>query len=208
MTSDIAMKTVSSGLDRIIFSLDGITQDVYQQYRKEGHLDMVIEGIRNLVQAKCNLGSSSPHIVIQFLVVRPNEHQIEGLYKLAADLKVDEVKLKSAQVYNYKQGNPLIPTQEKYSRYQRNPDGTYQVKNRLINHCWKMWHACVITWDGRIVPCCFDKDAKHNMGNLTQESFLSIWRGPEYQRFRTNILHSRKEIDICTNCTEGTKVWL
>lgn len=70
-----------------------------------------------------------------------------------------------------------------------------------------MWHSCVVTWDGRVVPCCFDKDATHQLGNLNQNSFDSIWNGAAYNDFRNKLLKSRSEIDICTNCTEGTKVW-
>ena len=40
-----------------------------------------------------------------------------------------------------------------------------------------MWHSCVITWDGKVVPCCFDKDAHHTLGDLTQNSFSEIWNG-------------------------------
>ena len=37
-----------------------------------------------------------------------------------------------------------------------------KVKGGQGNHCWKLWHANVITWDGLVVPCCFDKDATTN----------------------------------------------
>jgi radical SAM protein with 4Fe4S-binding SPASM domain len=70
-----------------------------------------------------------------------------------------------------------------------------------------MWHSCVLTWDGRVVPCCFDKDATHQLGNLNTESFEKIWHGDAYNKFRSDILKARNEVDICTNCTEGTKVW-
>ena len=72
-----ARRTVESGLDRLIISLDGTTQDVYQQYRVGGKLDKVLEGTRNVVKWRKELKSSTPRIVFQFLVVRPNEHQIE-----------------------------------------------------------------------------------------------------------------------------------
>ena len=207
LTPENARKTVESGLDRILISIDGSTQDVYEQYRKEGTLDTVLEGARNLVKAKREAGSSTPHIVFQMLVVRPNEHQIEDVQKLAKTIGVDEVKLKTAQVYDYKNGHELIPTQREYSRYVQGPDGTWHLKNKLLNQCWKLWHACVITWDGIVVPCCFDKDAVHRLGDLREKSFLEIWTGPAYQQFRTQLLQGRDKIDICTNCTEGCKVW-
>lgn len=201
-------KTIMSGLSRLIISVDGTTQETYGQYRKEGSLQKVLEGTQDLIHARKKAGVSHPHIIFQFLVVGPNEHQIPEIYRLAKEIGVDEVRLKSAQVYEYKNGNPLIPKNEQYSRYRVQPDGTYKLKNKMLNHCWKMWHACVITWNGLVVPCCFDKDASARMGDLKIQRFEDIWRGMVYLNFRAKLLKGRKEIDICKNCTEGTRVWL
>jgi radical SAM protein with 4Fe4S-binding SPASM domain len=207
LNDENAKKTIESGLDRMIISVDGTTQETYENYRKEGKLETVLQGAKNIVKWKKALHSSTPHIIFQFLVVKPNEHQIPDIYRLAKEIGVDEVKLKTAQVYEYKNGNDLIPTIDKYSRYKQQKDGTYAVKNELLNHCWKLWHACVITWDGLVVPCCFDKDAIHQLGDLKKGKFREIWRGAQYHRFRTSLLKGRDQIDICTNCTEGCKVW-
>jgi radical SAM protein with 4Fe4S-binding SPASM domain len=203
-----AKATVESGLDRLIISLDGTTQESYSAYRVGGELSKVIEGTKNIVKWKRALKSTVPHLLFQFLVVKPNEHQIEELKILAAELGVDEVKLKTAQIYDYKQGSPLIPDNAHYSRYIKNSDGTWSIKNKFENHCWKMWQSPVVTWDGIVVPCCFDKDAKHKMGDLRQISFRELWKAKTYKDFRSAVLRSRKEIDICTNCSEGTKVWV
>lgn len=202
-----ARKTVESGLDRMIISIDGTTQETYQSYRIGGKLDKVLEGTKNIVAWKKKLRSRTPHLIFQFLVVRPNEHQIAEVQKLGKEIGVDEVRLKTAQVYDYEQGNELIPTIDKYSRYRENADGSWSIKNRLLNHCWKLWHSCVITWDGKVVPCCFDKDATHQLGDLQKISFKEVWQSDAYQHFRAAVLRSRSEIDICKNCTEGTKVW-
>lgn len=207
LTERKAQETIASGLDRILISIDGTTQETYEQYRVGGSLEKVIEGTKNLVKAKREANSKTPHIIFQFLVVKPNQHQIKEVQKLANELGVDEVKLKTAQVYDFKNGNELIPDIDKFSRYKKQKDGTYKIKNELLNHCWKLWHSCVITWDGKIVPCCFDKDAQHQLGNLNSKSFREIWESDLYQSFRSRILKSRAEIDICTNCSEGTKVW-
>ena len=202
-----AKATIESGLDRLIISIDGTTQEVYEAYRKEGKLEKVLEGARNIVKWKKALKSSTPHIIFQFLVVKPNEHQIEEVYRLAKEIGVDEVKLKTAQIYDYTNGNELIPEQEKYSRYAKQTDGTYSIKNQLLNHCWKLWHSCVITWDGWVVPCCFDKDATYKLGSLKHETFRDLWHGQAYEDFRIKLLSGRDKIDICNNCTEGCKVW-
>jgi radical SAM protein with 4Fe4S-binding SPASM domain len=207
LNEENAKKTIESGIDRVIISVDGTTQEVYENYRKAGKLETVLQGARNLVKLKKALNSNTPHIIFQFLVVKPNEHQIPEIYKLAKEIGVDEVKLKTAQVYDYKYGNELIPDIEKFSRYAKQADGTYKVKNELLNHCWKLWHACVITWDGIVVPCCFDKDAEHRLGDLKNADFRAIWHSENYHQFRTALLKGREQIDICKNCTEGCKVW-
>jgi radical SAM protein with 4Fe4S-binding SPASM domain len=202
-----AEATVRSGLDRLIISIDGTSQETYQSYRVGGSFEKVVESIRNILAWKKKLRSKTPHVVFQFLVVKPNEHEIPELYRLAKELGVDEVKLKTAQIYNYQNGSSLIPTQEKYSRYRKLPDGTYSIKNSFENHCWKMWHSCVVTWDGKVVPCCFDKDAHYVLGDMNEQSFRQIWNGEKYHEFRASLLRSRSEIEMCRNCTEGTKVW-
>lgn len=207
LSDENARKTVASGLDRLIISIDGTTQETYEAYRKGGKLEKVIEGTKNIIRWKKELKSPTPHVIFQFLVVGPNEHQIEEVQQLAKVLGVDSVGFKTAQIYDYAQGSPLIPKQQKHSRYRKLADGTYAIKNKLLNHCWKMWHSCVITWDGKVVPCCFDKDAHYQLGSMQDKSFREIWRSKAYRQFRQSLLHSRSEIEICKNCTEGTKVW-
>ena len=208
LTEANAKKTVESGLDRLIISIDGTTQEVYEQYRVGGKLDKVIEGARNIVKWKKELKSKTPFIFFQFLVVKPNEHQIEEIKALGAEIGVDAVRFKTAQVYDYSNDpHKLIPTIQKYSRYKKDGAGEMQVKNGLGNHCWKLWHANVITWDGIVVPCCFDKDATHQLGNLANKPFKEVWQSNEYHAFRKNLMTSRKSIDICANCSEGLSVW-
>ncbi len=208
LTDDVARKTVESGLDRLIISIDGTTQDVYEQYRVGGNLEKVLQGAKNIVKWKKELKSKTPFVFFQFLVVKPNEHQVEAIKKLAIETGVDEVRFKTAQVYDYQNDpNQLIPTLDKYSRYKKNADGSYTPKNKMANHCWKLWHSNVITWDGLVVPCCFDKDAEHRLGNLKNESFKTIWNNSNYRQFRAELMKGRKNIDICANCSEGVSVW-
>lgn len=207
LTDENARKTVESGLDRLIISIDGTTQETYESYRVGGNLAKVIEGARNIVKWKKELKSSTPHVIFQFLVVKHNQHQIQELKQLAKEIGVDEVGLKTAQVYEYEDGNELIPDLDQYSRYKKTSAGKWEVKHSLDNHCWKMWHSCVVTWDGKVVPCCFDKDAHHSMGELSQQSFGKVWKSDSYKQFRASLLRSRSEIEMCKNCTEGAQVW-
>lgn len=208
LNDENAKKTVESGLDRLIISIDGTTQDTYRQYRVGGNIDKVIQGARNIVKWKKELNSKTPFVFFQFLVVKHNEHQVEEIKQLAKEIGVDEVRFKTAQVYDYENDpNNLIPSLDKFSRYRKDSKGVYQPKNKLANRCWKLWHSNVITWDGLVVPCCFDKDAMHRLGNLKNESFKTVWHNDNYKQFRSELMMGRKNIDICANCSEGVSVW-
>ena len=201
-----AESIIKSGLDRLIISIDGIDQETYSKYRIGGSIDKVIKGTQALVEAKKNLKSKTPHIIWQFIVFRHNEHQLEDIKKMAAEVDVDELSIKTAQIYEFETGNDLIPINENYSRYKKDENG-YRFKNKLLNHCWKLWSSCVFTWNGQVVPCCFDKDAHYQLGSINSKGFKEIWQGDAYQRFRSQLIKGRKHIDICKNCSEGTSVW-
>ncbi|OLY90872.1 radical SAM additional 4Fe4S-binding SPASM domain-containing protein [Cnuella takakiae] len=208
LTDSLARRTVESGLDRLVISIDGATQQTYQQYRVGGKLDKVLEGTANILKWKKELGSKTPLVVWQFLVVRHNEHEIPAIRQMAKESGVDAVWFKTAQVYDFENDpNGLIPNNNQYSRYRRNASGLMVFKGNNQRHCWRLWHAPVITWDGAVVPCCFDKDAQHTMGSLQQQSFRELWQSGLYQKFRAKVLRSRSEVDICTNCSEGVQVW-
>jgi radical SAM protein with 4Fe4S-binding SPASM domain len=203
-------KIIKSGLSRLIISLDGTDQETYASYRRGGSFEKVTVGIRILTEIKKQLNSSTPFIIIQFLVLKTNQHQIRDIRILGKQLGADKVELKTAQFYDYQYGHPLMPDIPKYSRYRlidslnhhlaNSP--THQLKNHFPNACFRMWSGCVFTWDGMIVPCCFDKDAQYVLGNIQNQSFRQIWRNQAYHEFRKKILKNRKSIDICTNCSQ------
>lgn len=198
----LAKKTVESGLDKLIISIDGTDQETYEKYRVGGSLEKVMTGLENLLAWKKKLRSGKPYLEMQFIVFGTNEHQVGEIKKLAARSGVDKLSLKTAQVYDHRQGNALLPSDEKYSRYKKNGSGKYRIDNPLYDHCFRMWRGCVITWDGLVVPCCFDKDARHQLGDIKEQTFIEIWKGDRYNDFRNSVFSSRKDIDICRNCTE------
>lgn len=205
LDDDNCKETIESGLKRLIISVDGSSQSSYEKYRIGGNFNKVIEGTKNIVHWKKKLKSKTPFIIWQFIVFGHNEHEVDDIQKLAKEIGVDHLSIKTAQIYNFESGSDLLPKNPKYSRYIKK-GLSYKIKNGLLSHCWRMWHACVITWDGKIVPCCFDKDGTYQLGGLNNHLFKSIWKGVEYSRFRRLILKSRRNIDICQNCSEGTNI--
>ena len=96
----------------------------------------------------------------------------------------------------------MIPEDPRYARYLMK-GSRYVLKNRLKNKCPRLWNTGVVTWDGKVVPCCFDKDADYVMGNVREIPFNLIWHSKKFNKFRQQILIRRKAIEMCRNCTEG-----
>lgn len=195
-------KILQSGLKQLIVSMDGMTQEVYQDYRIGGKMEKVKNGLSLLLNARSATGKAYPRIVLQYLVTGKNEHQIPELKTWAKSIGVDELQLKTTQIYDFENGSELIPKDTNYSRYVPTKDGKWKLKKTIENKCWRMWQGAVITWDGRMLPCCFDKDGKYTMGKIDTETITAIWRNAKYQNFRKMLLQNRKQIDICRNCTE------
>ena len=207
-------QTIDSGLNRLIISLDGANQQSYEAYRHGGDFEKVISGIRLLVSERKRLKKRTPEIILQCLVLRSNEHQLKEIRKLGKNLGVDKIVFKTAQFNDYQDGNPMMPENTKYARYRKKitkpsvnssaclPVKQFSIKNNLPNFCFRMWSSCVITWDGKVVPCCFDKDAIHVMGDLCKQTFGEIWQSKPYDDFRKGILEHRKSIEICSNCSQ------
>jgi radical SAM protein with 4Fe4S-binding SPASM domain len=196
-------KIIHSGLDKLIICIDAITQEDYEIYRKNGNLKKVITGIKTLINYKKELKSRKPFIIIQSLIMQHNQYKIKQMKHYFQDLGVDKVLFKSIQINEFRGGNPLIPTIDKYSRYKNTGNGNYIIKNTFKNKCWRMWSSTVVTHDGKVIPCCFDKDAAYLFGNINEFSLKKIWKNNNYNKFRKKILTGRKDISICCNCTEG-----
>ncbi len=205
MSRETAREVILAGLNRIIFSIDGVTQETYEKYRVGGDLSKALQNLKLLASMRNSLGKKNPLIIFQFIVFKHNEHELETARKVAYQHGADIFLIKSAQIYDENKEH-FLPNNSRYSRYVKQPDGAFKLKGRLLNRCWRMWHNPVITWDGRWLPCCFDKDAKYVMGDLKKQSSEQIWHSETYKLFRNMILTNRKQIDICRNCSEGLKV--
>ena len=202
LSEENSEKIVRSGLHKLIISLDGADQDTYSGYRINGNINIVIDGIKNVTDARKRF-KSSLKVEIQCLVNKLNEHQIPQIRELAKRVNA-ELRLKSMQITDNKDIGSWLPLNGSFRRYKM-INGEYVIRNSLPDRCARLWFNPVITWDGKVIPCCFDKSAEFIMGDLKQDSFRDIWDGPKYRIFRKSILSGRHMIDICRNCTSGLR---
>ncbi len=190
--------------DKLIFSIDGLNETTYQNYRVGGTFRQADNGLRLLVKRKKERGLKIPFVELQFIVMKNNEHQVNEVFDYGRKIGADKIVLKSMQVSSYENALRFLPLEEKYRRYVLD-ENKIKIKGSPKDHCFALWRTSVITWDGKVVPCCFDKDAEFQFGILNGRKFRDIWLSEEYFNFRNKILNGRKNVHMCSNCTEGIK---
>jgi radical SAM protein with 4Fe4S-binding SPASM domain len=197
-----ADSVVRSGLDALILSLSGTTQEAYERFRN-GKLDSALAGTREIVAAKRRLGSLSPHLQMSFIVTDYSEAQVPAIKKMAFELGVDGVSLKKMNTASVKPRvgpDEALPTESRYRRfsYTEGDDGRVRVKQ---NPCKALWQSPTVRWDGRLNPCAYDFDSDYVLGDLKQDSLSQIWRGPQYRKMRGQFRNDWEQIPICSRCT-------
>ena len=196
---------LNSAPNKLIFSIDGLDEESYQNYRVGGTFKDADVALRRLLQKKKDKKLNKPFVELQFIVMKQNEDQIEKVFEYGKEAGIDKVVLKTMQVSSYENAERFLPENEEFRRYNVE-NGQVKMKGKMKNHCFALWRTSVVTWDGKIVPCCFDKDAKYELGLLNGKSFNEIWHSEKYHKFRKAVLKNRSGIDMCTNCTEGLKI--
>jgi len=114
-----AERLISSGLDILILSIDGASQESYEKYRVGGNFTKVIDHISLLVKKKRERGSATPYICWQFLVMKHNEHEVETAKKMAEELGVDNITIDHAYlpVATREEAMKWLPHDPQYHRY-------------------------------------------------------------------------------------------
>lgn len=203
-------KLVTSGLDRLVLSLDGASQESYSQYRVGGDYNLVMSNIRNLLEVKSRLHSSTPEIVWQFLVNKFNEHEIPLAQKISREMGIkldlrpiglaDDVPDVELDGTIEERKAKWLPSSDKYVSdcYK----GAYRYP-LLRGACTQLFTRLVVTVDGKVLPCCEVWDESSVFGDLLSESFDEIWYSRKYTDARSRFLKSdfKPHVDsVCFRC--------
>ncbi len=199
LNKENCIKIIQAGLDKLIISLDGADQQTYQTYRKGGDFHLVTEGIRLLSETRKQLGSKHPFVVIQFLVNKTNEHQVQEIKRLSKDLGANSLEYKSMQIYSDEGLEKFSTTLKKYNRY-RAENNSKSKKSNKKRGCFRLWSHAVFTSEGRMVACCFDKTPDHASG-LFEPDKRDLWHSETMDDLRYRLLNNKDLPEICLNCT-------
>jgi len=203
-TDEDAENLINSGLDQLIFSMDGTSQETYEKYRVGGDYQLVMDSLERIAKAKERLNSNKPLVELQFLIFKHNQNEIDQIISMSKRLKINRISFKTAQIYSNEQGEVFLPEDVAFSRYDHDGEN-YKLKGYVKNWCKRLWLNPAVNWDGIVSPCCFDKDADYAFANIFTDGvdFKSIWKNAKYRNFRQRVMNDRKSIEMCANCSEG-----
>lgn len=198
---DKMAEIVEAGLPEILFSLDGTTEEVYSRYRVGGRLSAALANLEKLVVARGNAGVHSPRIILQFVVMKHNQHQIPDLLEIAARFGVDEISLQPVCVNDFFPQAQLdlmrdwVPAD---SPYVLHPGLFAGVPPRRPALCiWSL--QSVILHNGDVTVCCFDADGAHVVGNaFAPGGFSAVWHSARYREARRRVI--TQELSLCRHC--------
>ncbi len=192
---------IDAGTSKILFALDGTTEDVYQQYRVGGKLELALANLDKLTTARDHASGKRTHIILQFVVMQHNQHQIVELEAIGRRMGVDEISLQPVCV------NDFFPTDRGELVRRWVPAGSDFVLHPGFEQCptiirpplcvWAI--QSVVLFNGDVTICCFDTDGSHIVGNAFSDGgFRKIWRSPHYRDLRRQII--RQNLSVCHKC--------
>jgi len=188
LTDDYIDRLVQSGLDTMLVSLDGVTQETYSRYRRNGKIDLVRENLMRIQQAKQRLGRTTPKLVWQFLVFRHNEHEIEEARAVHKEWGADEIAIGGAEMPMEPHNEGFAPsTIPEYNLYL--PDHPVQLEGQRQlasdRACTWLYGVFVLNPNGKVSPCCAVPSEKHDFGELGRGGdFFSVWNNEIFRRAR------------------------
>lgn len=194
-------KIFSSGLDYLMVSCDGISQEIYSKYRIKGNFYEVVSNMEKLIEEKRKRNTVYPIIEWGYIVMKHNEEDIPKAKEMAKELGVNAI-----QFYPV-----LIETTISYRKQNEHLKETYLPQNRhyridcygapLSNKtCSWLWQRSVINYDGSVSPCCAIDDISTDFGNIVEVSFKDIWNNEMYQSVRS-LFNKRKKFTKNTVCS-------
>ena len=192
-------RLIDSGLEYLTLSIDGATQDVYAHYRREGELDVVLRNARELVRRRTALGSRTPFIEWQFILMRHNAHELEACRALAAEVGVDLFRVIPPGI-PFDAPNGAVLKAEWFVPAATGGDTAYEdFREQQGAACFYLYRSFTVNPDGKTAPCCIVTGEENDFGDLLRDDVASIWNNERYRSARAQF-RAQGDVSVATVC--------
>ncbi len=203
-----AESLVASGIDSLIVAVDGTTQETYGKFRKGGNLDRVLENIRLIVQAKKQMGSSTPRLTMRIVVTQDNEKELPLMRQLAEKLGVDCLTVKTVSMNREDDGRlnrAYAPEDRNYRMYEYEEDSFRKKERPFV--CMRPWKRITLDALGEVISCEYDYKNRHSFGNLNDEGHtIDVWKSQRSKDFRMKFNKGHNNFYHCRDCVYKNRV--
>jgi radical SAM protein with 4Fe4S-binding SPASM domain len=186
-----------SQLDTMMIAIDGDSKEVYENVRKSARFSFeeVCANAEGFLARRCALGTKKPFVILSIIVMDMTASDLESFREHWTALGADQVLFKPYTNWGG-QNADVFENLEVVGRRSA-------LRSPRKHACKLMWQSLVVTWDGRVVPCCFDYDAKLVLGDLKTQTLPEIWNGPAYVELRRTELEGRNNSVPCASCSQA-----
>ena len=192
-TPDRAQALVASGIDSLVFAVDGLDPETYAAYRRGGDFATVLSSIRNVVRARDAAGTARPFLALRFIVMKHNEHQLAGVEAFARDLGVDAVTWRT----------PILARGDRQEVAGLAPDAPAYRRDALPadpQPCNRPFANLTVFSGGELVFCENDYNAGSVIGIAGQESLRAAWSAPRARRMLRDFRLGDHTPSFCAAC--------
>ena len=199
LTDDMIFNMVASGLDMVVFSLDGKSPRENDFIRRNCEFTKVVKNIKRLMDYKKEVQSETPEIFISTTQFKTHEDLKDNQNAKAPDY----LRKEFSGEYALSESSFRATFAMKWPHMEVDRD-VYEVELDLLdnttnNYCDHVFNTMTVRSDGIVVPCCYDLTSQLPMGDVRQESLSAIWNNENYLALRRSI-YEKKFNTLCSNC--------
>jgi radical SAM protein with 4Fe4S-binding SPASM domain len=184
---------LKSGLDTVIFSIDGCTKNTHEDIRKGVNFDRVVANAANIIK-KRNQGDYDTRFVFRFIRQKVNKAEWDGFRDYWSGLITTDK-------------NDIIICYDVHSWGGERTGFGEETKEKLdvsaATCCHHVFDRLIVLWDGTVALCCSDlHHGRYSIGNVRDASPIEIFNNEKMNRIRE--LHKtglKDNIEICKKCS-------
>jgi hypothetical protein len=187
---DRAEGLLHSGLSRLVFSLDGATKETYETLRAGAQFDSTMQNVVQFLELR-NRKGLGPRVVFQIIEMKQTVNELAEFRRCWEPLlrAGDEISIKP------------------YNQWADHDGALHKRGIPFRTPCFAfLWDFLAVTWNGIVLPCCYDCEAELVIGDSREQTLEQIWNGTALRELRAAHLNlDFRRFPLCEGCDHTTE---
>lgn len=190
LTDELSREVLDAGLGAMYMCLDGASATTYEQVRRRADYEQTRQNILRFLRLQAEMRRSLPQTTVQIIEMKPTKGEVEEFARIWREAGASRVAVKPFDSWGGQvDAISELRTEEVHPLPRRYP-------------CPNLWFHVHIYWDGTLVCCDRDFEAKYPLGNVAG-GVMKAWNGPGMVEVRRkHRARDLADVPSCSNCTE------